>query len=191
MSVALVTRDKEICQSHVIMRCRRQYPLRWSTQWNPLNEVYLLSEFHVSSFSITEDNIDFQTGHLADFDQVNIIKSKLTLLVYFYYFGQVTIILLSLGKTLGHKKQFKPSCDKKFKNHAQDLAQVIYNDVISGNEELGSPVNKQLQRFNLLFLSVTRFSNFEILQLRAKFQTATVLCSRFIWITNSSDRRRV
>ena len=31
----------------------------------------------------------------------------------------------------------------------------------------------------------------EILQLGAKFQTAMVSCSRFIWITNSSDHRRV
>ena len=30
----------------------------------------------------------------------------------------------------------------------------------------------------------------EILQLRAKFQTAMVSCSRRVWITNSSDRRR-
>ena len=28
-------------------------------------------------------------------------------------------------------------------------------------------------------------------QLRAKFQTARVSCSRFIWITNSSDHRRI
>ena len=31
----------------------------------------------------------------------------------------------------------------------------------------------------------------EILQLRGKFQTAMVSCSRFIWITNSSGHRRV
>ena len=32
---------------------------------------------------------------------------------------QVTVILLSLGKTFGHKKQSKPfSFDKKFKNQA-------------------------------------------------------------------------
>ena len=31
----------------------------------------------------------------------------------------------------------------------------------------------------------------EILQLRAKFETAMVSCLRFIWITNSSDHRRV
>ena len=30
----------------------------------------------------------------------------------------------------------------------------------------------------------------EILQLRAKFPTVMVSCSRFIWITNSSDHRR-
>ena len=30
----------------------------------------------------------------------------------------------------------------------------------------------------------------EILQLRAKLQTVMVSCSRFIWITNSSDHRR-
>ena len=33
--------------------------------------------------------------------------------------------------------------------------------------------------------------NVEILQLRAKFQTAMVSCSRFILITNCSDHRRV
>ena len=31
----------------------------------------------------------------------------------------------------------------------------------------------------------------EILQLRDKFQTVMVQCSRFIWITNSSNHRRV
>ena len=31
----------------------------------------------------------------------------------------------------------------------------------------------------------------EILHIRAKFQTAMVSCSRFIWVTNSSDHRRV
>ena len=31
----------------------------------------------------------------------------------------------------------------------------------------------------------------EILQLRAKFQTTMVSCSRFTWITYSSDRKRV
>ena len=35
-------------------------------------------------------------------------KLKLTLFVLFYYFGQVIVISLCLGKTY-HKKQFKPS----------------------------------------------------------------------------------
>ena len=35
------------------------------------------------------------------------------------------------------------------------------------------------------------YDDIEILQLRAKFQTAMVSCSRFIWIRNSSDHRRV
>ena len=48
-------------------------------------------------------------------------NSKLTLLFHFHCFRQVTVILqvlLSLGKTLGSKKQSKPWLfDKKFKNH--------------------------------------------------------------------------
>ena len=35
----------------------------------PLNEIYLLSKFDVSSFSMTRD---FQTGHFADFQQLRI-----------------------------------------------------------------------------------------------------------------------
>ena len=54
------------------------YPL--STQWNLLNEVYLLSIFDVSSFSI----IDFQTGHFANFEQFKIDS-------HFANFGKVNI----------------------------------------------------------------------------------------------------
>ena len=54
-STPSVTRDKEICQSYTIMRSWHHYLLRWSTQWNLLNEVYLLSKFDVSSFSMTGD----------------------------------------------------------------------------------------------------------------------------------------
>ena len=53
-----------------------------------------------------------------------------------------SVILLSLGKILGREKQTHTVWQKKFKNHAQDLAQVIFNDSISGNQELGSSVNK-------------------------------------------------
>ena len=63
----------------------------WSTQWNPLNDVYLLSEFDVSSFSYDWRYLDFQTGHFADFKQfkidthfLNLGTSKWTLLILFY-----------------------------------------------------------------------------------------------------------
>ena len=49
---------------------------------------------------------------------ITLDKSKLTLVVYFYCFEQVTVILLNLSKTLSHEKQSKSSqFDKKFKNH--------------------------------------------------------------------------
>ena len=63
----------------------------WITQWNPLNEVYLLSEFDVFSFSYDWRYVDFQTGHFADFKQfkidthfLNLGVSKWTLLILFY-----------------------------------------------------------------------------------------------------------
>ena len=59
-SSLFVTRDKGICR----------YLLKHSAQWNPLNEVYLLSKF-VSSFSMTGDT-DFQTGHFANLEQFKI-----------------------------------------------------------------------------------------------------------------------
>ena len=60
-------------------------------------------------------------------------KKILILFLPFHYFGQVTVVLLCLGKAC-HDKQSKPSpFDKKFKNHALDLAQVIVNDSISQN----------------------------------------------------------
>ena len=53
-----------------------------------------------------EIDIDFQISHFANFEQfkvdiyfANIGKSKLILFGHFYYFGQVAVILLSLGKT--------------------------------------------------------------------------------------------
>ena len=92
-----------------------------STQWNLLNEVYLLSKSDVSSFSMTRD---FQTGNFAAFKQFKIDS-------HFANFRQLkvdpncsslltlgrSVILLTLGKTLGREKQSKPSpFDKKIKN---------------------------------------------------------------------------
>ena len=46
-------------------------------------------------------------------------------------------------------------------------------------------------RFDLPKDPENNMPNVEVLQLRVKFQTAMVSCSRFIWITNSIDHRRV
>ena len=166
-----MTRDKEICQSHIILRWWHQYLLGQSTQQNPLKEFYLLPKFDVSSFSMAGD-IYFQTGQFAALSSSKLMailltlgKSKLTLLIYFHYFGQIISILLSLGKMLSCKKtiqtQSKPSpFDKNFKNHLKDLTQVIFNDSISGNQyNLVLQLLNRLHRFNLLFLSVTCFSD--------------------------------
>ena len=91
ITVVFVTRDKELCQSRVIMRKWRQYLLRQSTQWNPLNEVYLLCKFGVSSFSMTGDIKIFKLVILLTLSSSKLIviflsfgKLKLTLLVYNY-----------------------------------------------------------------------------------------------------------
>ena len=39
--------------------------------------------------------------------------------------------------------------------------------------------------------NITSINNIEILQLRGKFETAIVSCSRFIWMTNAVDHGRV
>ena len=66
------------CKKNDVSIFFQDYPL--STQWNLLNEVYLLSIFDVSSFSI----IDFQTGHFANFEQFKIDS-------HFANFGKVNI----------------------------------------------------------------------------------------------------
>ena len=86
-------------------------------------------------------------------------KSKLNLLFIFTKFGQVTVILLGLGKTLGCEKQCKPSLfEKKFKNHAQNVAQI--NDSISGNQEPGPPVNKLASKVQSLMSFFNTFFQF-------------------------------
>ena len=57
-------------------------------QWNPLNDIYLLSKFGISSFYI-----NFHTAYFANIEQFN-----------FAYFGQVEInpsslFLLTLGRS--------------------------------------------------------------------------------------------
>ena len=129
-----------------------------------------MSKFDVSNISVSGEYVDFQTGHFDDFEQFKIDrqelkslgKSKLTLLVCLYQLRQVTVILLSLGEMLGREKQSKPSLsDLKSKNQALNLAQVIFNDLKSAwiKKNCVPKLINRLQRFNLLFLSVTRFSD--------------------------------
>ena len=84
-----VTWDKEIC--HMIMSYCHHYHLRRSTQWNPFNDVCLLSRFDVSSFSLTED-IYLRTGYFTTLSSSKLIfilltlgMSELTLFISFYW----------------------------------------------------------------------------------------------------------
>ena len=77
----------------------------------------LLSKFDASRFSMTVV-VYSQTGHFADFEKFKIDSHfadfghvKIDLFV-FTDFGQVTVILVSLGKKLDHKKQTEPSLTK-------------------------------------------------------------------------------
>ena len=130
------------------MRWWHQYLLGQNNQQNPLKEFYLLPKFDVSSFSMA---------------------------------GEVVICICTW--MLSHKKtiqtQSKPSpFDKNFKNHVKDLTQVIFNDSISGNQyNLVLQLLNRLQRFNLLFLSVTRFSDLrdKICMITTKTQNSLIL----------------
>ena len=75
-------------------------PPEESTQWKTLNEVYLLSELDISSFSMTR-YIDFQTCHFADFEQLKIDSQNS---------GQVKIdLFLSLLLTQGSPLTLGPN----------------------------------------------------------------------------------
>ena len=91
------------------------YCLRRSTQWNFFKDVYQLSKLDVSSFSVT-GGIVFKLVILLTLSSSKLVftllilgKSELTLFVPFYYFGQVIVILLNLGKTRYKKQSNKNS----------------------------------------------------------------------------------
>ena len=125
-----------------------------STQWNPLNEVYLLSKFDDSSFSMTWDIYTFSNWS-------SLGKSKWCLLVHFYllWAGQLfSVILLTLGKALGAKNN--PS---HFWQKIQELRigsgtslSIIQS---AGIKNWVPHLINRLQRFNILFLSITGFSD--------------------------------
>ena len=103
--------------------------------WNPLNEVYRCPNLTLLVSLCDCRYVDFHTGHFVEFESAKSIvtfpslgSQNLRYLFIFTDYGQVTVILLTLGKTLG--------CD------AMDLAQVIFYDSIKRNQELGSSVSK-------------------------------------------------
>ena len=127
------------------------YLLRQSTKWNLLNEVYLLSKFDDSSFSVTENIQIFKLVILQTLSSPKLIfilltlgKSKLILFILFLWLWTGHSYLMSLGNILGHRKQSKPtSFDKKIKR--------------TNNKNW---VPQSINSFTLLFLFVTCFSEF-------------------------------
>ena len=97
-----------------------------------------VSKFDVSSIPMTDDIYIFKLVILLTLNSSKLIvilmpldKLKLTLHAHFYWLWA------------GHSYFTDSGRDKKSKNHALlVLAQVIYNDLISRNEELASPVHK-------------------------------------------------
>ena len=98
-----VTRDKEIC--HVLIWANDKSP-EAEYAMEPFKWGFPAVQFDVSSISMTEDTQIFK----------QVILLTLGKLIYFSYFRQVPVVLLSLSKTFDPKS--KPtSFDKKFKNH--------------------------------------------------------------------------
>ena len=128
--------------------------LRRSTQWNPLNEVYL----YVSSFSVT----GFSNWSFADFEQLKIDihiaefwpgqnwQSKFTR--YFPEFGQ------NIKSQKNNPNPHRLIKDSRTTHRIWYMSFLMIHSVGIKNWVL-QWVNK-IQRFNLLFLFVTRFSDF-------------------------------
>ena len=102
-----------------------EYPME-PFEWVLLIKFDVSSKFDVWCFSMTGDIWIFKLVILLTLNSSKLITIFLLwasqILPYLFIFTnlvQVTVILLSLGKTFGHKKQSKPfSFDKKFKNQA-------------------------------------------------------------------------
>ena len=115
-----VIKDREICQSQVIMG-----------YWCHSPEVeYPVEPYKWGLLVVQIRNLMLDLSFL-----LTLSKSEKTLLVSFYCFGQVTVILLSLDKTLV-------------------IFKVIFNDSIRFSQQ---ELINRLWRFNLLFLSVAGF----------------------------------
>ena len=133
---------------------------------NPFEWGYMLSKFDVYILSMTRNIYVFKLVISLTLRSSKLIvilvtlgKSKLTLLVYFYWHWAGHSYFTEFGQDIRSWETIQTLSDKKFKNDAYDLAQVIFNDSISRNQDPASGLITSLQRFSLLFLSVTCFSD--------------------------------
>ena len=122
--------------------------------WVPNGTLWMLYKFDVSGLYMTGDIWIFKL-FISKFMVILLLWASQNWLYLFVLteFGPATFILLSLGKMLGRGKQSKPTLfDKKFKNDAWDLAQVIFNESVNENQELGSQLRNKLF-LNMFFLT--------------------------------------
>ena len=105
-------------------------------------------------------------------------NSKLILFFLITDFAQVTVILLSLVKTC-HEKNPNPLRLMKCNNHTYHLAQVIFNDSVSRNQELVYSVNKLALKVQSFIFFCNTFFRFlwqnKICMIRRKTKRLTEL----------------
>ena len=128
------------------------YLLKRATQWNPFDDIYLLSKFDVSSFSVAVDIYRFCSLKLI-FILLTLCRSKLTLSYLFYWLWMGHSYFIDLGKTY-HKKP-KNSRTRHRVWHKSFL--MIQSAGI--RKSFPQSINRP-QMFSLLSLSVKRFSIF-------------------------------
>ena len=109
---------------------------------------------------------EFQIGNFANFEQfkvdihfANFGQVKTVPIRCFTYFGQVTVILLCLGKTC-RKKQSKPSPFDKNSRTTYRIWHKLLSKIHSAKTGFLPQSINRLLRFSLLFVSVTCFFYF-------------------------------
>ena len=135
------------------------------TQLNPLNEVYLMSKFDVSRFSLTWE-IDFQTGHFAVLEQFKVdshatvgqVKTEPTR--SFKWLCRSQLFYWCWARCCAAKNNPTLSARKKNSGTMHRVWHKSFSMIQSaGIKNWVLQLIGKLQRFSLSFLSVTRFSN--------------------------------
>ena len=142
----------------MIMSQWHYYLLSQSTQWNTFNDVCLLSKFNVSNFSVTGD-IDFQTGHVADFEQFKVENYFADLELV--KIDSISSLLLTIGSSVF--PEFGQDMPQKTILKKSRTIHNIWHKLLSVIQSAGiknwfpQSINR-LQRFRLQFLPVSSFS---------------------------------